>query len=94
MFGVLQHKLVKALGNLQASHCCYTVPGGEKSDRCDCKFGADERLNGIEGGENGNGCPELGQAMLMIKALTHPQFDRLAKRAGVMIVSCKVEKVK
>lgn len=68
-------KVARALRNLREKVCAYF---GKPGHRCDCKFGADEKLRTMS--ERGSGCPELLAAASLLEAMTAEEHRRLCKR--------------
>lgn len=77
MFGIDRARLARNLGLIGARLCGYGGRG-----LCDCKYAL--QPSDVGHGEY-CGCPEVGMARQMVEAMTDKEFDRIAKRAGVVI---------
>lgn len=80
MFGTDQKDLLEGLENLRSNICGYAGP------TCDCKYGiekVDQFAIKKYYGED-IGCPEVRQAMEMLKALTNDEFNDLCLKSGMM----------
>jgi len=80
MFGVEQSELLEGLENLRSSICGYA------GSTCDCKYGIEKRdpLKPNKYWGEDTGCPEVRQAMEMLKALNEEEFNELCLKSGMM----------
>jgi len=85
MFGVGKKQLVKSLERIQIFYCSYGGPGRVfGTHQCDCKFlTEDGTLQHLS--ECHCGCPEIREALEIIRAMTLKDFDRLAKKAKIQL---------
>lgn len=76
-----QTLLIEALAKVRDKLCAYgrlhPRAKGEPHGKCDCKYGANNvgRLT-----ENGNGCPEIGDAIALLSLFTPLEFAVLQQR--------------
>lgn len=79
IFGIEQKQLIDNLEKIRAVKLCAYI----KSSRvCDCKFGEPggmpRRMS-----ESFSGCPEVRQALSMIKTMTEKEFNDICNRAKI-----------
>lgn len=67
-------KLAAILERIRKHRCCAYM-----GERCDCKFGAENIEKGW-GGESGNGCPEMRDAIHLLQNMTDAEFKRISER--------------
>lgn len=67
-------KLAKILDEIRMKRIC----AYGQSPRCDCKFGADRIGIGLS--ESGNGCPEMRDAIWILRNMTDSEFKRISER--------------
>lgn len=66
-------QLAEVLERIRQKQVCAYMPG----HFCDCKFGAD-RIG--EHSESGNGCPEMRDAIHLLRNMTDLEFRRISGR--------------
>jgi len=79
MFGIDKEELAINLEKIRLQRCAY---GGVSY--CDCKYGhPDGEPNHMS--ETFSGCPEISMATQMIEFMTQKEFERICKRAKIII---------
>lgn len=81
MFGISKTKLEVSLERIRTALCAYI------GSTCDCKY-IHETIKNEDicmRHEAGSGCPEIMEAIALVKAMTPAEFKRIAKRAKIVV---------
>lgn len=77
MSGLDRDRLADNLAKIKEAYCAYGAPPG---GLCDCKFMPEDGRVKFQS-ECYCGCPEITQALALIRAMSKRDFARLAKKA-------------
>lgn len=79
MFGINKKDLELGLIKLQKHLCSYHQPADiNVRNPCDCKYGARNGITPLS--EEGCGCPEVSQALQIIKSMSQEEFEEFCSR--------------
>jgi len=81
MFGIHKKDLLWNLEKIRQQRCAYNAP---EDSSCDCKFGKPEQ-EPSRGSETFSGCPEIRQAIEIIKTMDDDSFRMHCIMAGITI---------
>ena len=77
--------MIRALELIRDATCAYT-----NTNFCDCKFGVTrEKARHLT--ENGNGCPELREAIHVIERMTDLEYKIISKRKRPWVEKERIE---
>jgi hypothetical protein len=85
-FATSRAKLEAGLERVGRDLCAYVYTGFAGRATCDCKYGigAVQAKFGRAASTEMTGCPEVHQALAMVRAMTNREYDSLVRRAGGM----------